>query len=71
MQVRIFQDDDTFNSGAIYISSDFRVRRDHDEIIVELRSTLGIAEGESPELSNAVKELIAAEYLRWEQSRHP
>ena len=71
MQVRIFQDDDTFSAGAIYISSDFRVRRDHDEIIVELHSTFDIAEGESLELSNALKELIAAEYLCWEQSRRP
>jgi len=70
MEKRIKVDSYSLSSdmrGTLFLAFDFKAHRSGDYISVKLLGTLN-GESEFPILSEQVKNLIAAEYLKWEQT---
>ena len=70
MEKRIKADSYSLSSGmrgTLFLAVDFKAHRAGDHISIKLFETLN-TKSEFPILNEQVKSLIAAEYLKWEQT---
>jgi len=70
MEKRIKADSYSLSSGmkgTLFLAFDFKAHRSNDHVSVKLFETPN-TENEFPILSEQVKHLIAAEYLKWEDT---